>query len=118
MEQQIAWAVITVIVTLVSLIGVFVKMTYGLSKTLATVNTTLENLQKQLQEMKDDKHDFKVDVYARFERHGDMLIRHENELQNRNEKFKRLEDNIKEVSDSVDTLSKTVDGVVRASKFN
>lgn len=110
MEQQIAWAVITIVATLVSLIGVFVKMTYSLSKTLATVNTTLENLQRQLQEMKDDKHDFKVDVYARLDRHSDMLVRHENELQNRDKRFDRIEDDINK-------LEKVVDGVVRNSKI-
>ena len=88
----IEWTVFTVITALVTFVGVFIKYSSNLTRTLTTLNVTLQSLQEQIYELKKEKKEFNKDVLARLDKHGDILIRHENELENRKHRIDRLED--------------------------
>ena len=90
-QQGIEWQIFTTIAALVTFVGVFVKYSYNISKTLTMLDATLKSLQKELEEMKNERKDFTKEVRERLDAHGDMLIKFENEMENRERRIRNLE---------------------------
>lgn len=90
-QQGIEWQIFTTIAALVTFVGVFVKYSYNISKTLTMLDATLKSLQKELEEMKNERKDFTKEVRERLDAHGDKLIKFENEMENRERRIRNLE---------------------------
>ena len=74
------WGVVGVVVTLVGLIGVFVKLTYSLSSILQKLSSAVDQLGKTVDKMDNSNAKTHQRIFTQLVEHDDMLQEHDLKL--------------------------------------
>ena len=74
------WGVVGVVVTLVGLIGVFVKLTYSLSSILQKLSSAVDQLGKTVDKMDNSNAKTHQRIFTQLEEHDDLLVDHDKRI--------------------------------------